>query len=114
MMAGEIERLFVSLQTTHHETAFERTGNECRQFRGIDVRADLASASALLRNQLQTIQPRTEGLTGFRSQLGIAIVGIYGGVQQRPAARHQSCTSVAKAPRESLRAITGTLDLHWP
>jgi len=81
MMAGEIERLFVSLQTTHHEAAFERTGNQCSQFQGIDVRADLASASPLLRNQLQTIKPRTEGLPGFRSQLRIAIVGIYGGVQ---------------------------------
>src|SRR5215469_182634 len=81
MIAGEIERLFVSLQTSHHEAAFERTGNQCSQFQGIDVRDDLASASALLRNQLETIKPRTEGLPGFRSQLRIAIVGIYGGVQ---------------------------------
>src|SRR5437773_3950699 len=111
MMAGEIERLFVSLQTTHHETAFESTGNECRQFRGIDVRADLASASALLRNQLQTIQPRTEGLPGFRSQLRIAIVGIYGGVQQRAASRHQACTSVAKVPHDLFETINGIRDL---
>src|SRR5438552_10657329 len=113
MMAGEIERLFVSLQTTHHETAFERTGNECRQFRGIDVRADLASASALPRNQLQTIQPRTEGLPGFRSQLRIAIVGIYGGVQQRAASRHQPTASVPKVPYDLFQAINRVRDLVY-
>src|SRR5438132_9538017 len=111
MMAREIERLFVSLQTTHHEAAFERTGNECRQFRGIDVRADLASASALLRNQLQTIQPRTEGLPGFRSQLRIAIVGIYGGVQQRAASRHQPTASVPKVPYDLFQPVNRIRDL---
>src|SRR3989442_12706973 len=100
MMAGEIERLFVSLQTTHHEAAFERTGNQCSQFQGIDVRADLASASALLHNQLQTIKPRTEGLPGFRSQLRIAIVGIYGGVEQRGPSRHQPTAAVPKVSHD--------------
>src|SRR5260370_7207314 len=76
MMAGEIERLFVSLQTCQHEAAFERTGNQCGQFQGIDVRADFASASPLVRNQLATIKPRTEGLSGFRSQLPISNVGM--------------------------------------
>ena len=57
MMAGEIERLFVSLQTTHHEAAFERTGNQCGQFQGIDVGTDLASLFPLLGDQLQTIKP---------------------------------------------------------
>src|SRR5260370_29853477 len=94
MMAGEIERLFVPLQTTHHEAAFERTGNQCSQFQGINVRADLASASALLRNQLQTIKPRTEGLPGFPSQLRIAVVGIYGGVPHRAPSPHPPTASV--------------------
>src|SRR5258705_761927 len=96
MMAGEIERLFVSLQTTHHEAAFERTGNQSSQFQGIDVRADFASASPLLRNQLQTIKPRTEGLPGFRSQLRIAIVGIYGGGQQPATSRRHPLASAPK------------------
>src|SRR5438552_16898472 len=100
MMAREIERLFVSLQTTHHEAAFERTGNQCSQFQGIDVRDDLASASALLHNQLQTFKPRTEGLPGFRSQLRIAIVGIYGGVQQRAHSRHQLSATAPTVPTD--------------
>src|ERR1700758_232455 len=62
MMASEIERLFASLQTTHHEPAFERAGNQCSQFLGINDRADLASASPLLRNQLE-IKPRTDVFT---------------------------------------------------
>src|SRR5262252_9164243 len=71
MIAGEIERLFVSLQTSHHEAAFKRTGNQGSQFQGIDVRADLASASALLRNQSQTIKQRSEGLPGLARSWGL-------------------------------------------
>jgi len=110
MMAGEIERLFVSLQTTHHEAAFERTGNQCSQFQGIDVRADLASASALLRNQLQTIKPR---LRACRLSLVTedAIVGIYGGVQQRAPSRHQPTASVPKVPQNLFQAINRIRDL---
>ena len=100
MMAGEIERLFASLQTTHHEAAFERTSNQCSQFQGIDGQTDLASASPFLHNQLQTIKSRAEGLPGFRSQLRIAIVGIYGGVQQRAPSRHQPTASVPKVPHD--------------
>src|SRR5258708_26526871 len=111
MMAGEIERLFVSLQPTPHEAAFERTGNQCSQFQGIDVRADLASASPLLRNQLQTIKPRTEGLPGFRSQLRIAIVGIYGGGQQRAPSRPQTTASIPKSPRDLFQAVNRIRDL---
>src|SRR2546425_2303893 len=111
MMASKIERLFVSLQTTHHEAAFERTGNQRSQFQGIDVRADLASASALLRNQLQTIKPRTEGLPGFRSQLRIAIVGIDGGVQQRAPSRHQPISPVPKVPHDLFQAVNCVRDL---
>src|SRR5438552_15107701 len=111
MMAREIERLFVSLQTTHHEAAFERTGNQCSQFQGIDVRADLASASALLHNQLQTIKPRTEGLPCFRSHLRIAIVGIYGGVQQRAPSRHQPTASVPKVPHDLFQGVNSMWDL---
>src|SRR5262249_1936338 len=111
MVAGEIERLFVSLQTSHHEAAFERTGNQCSQFHGIDVRDDLASASALLRNQLQTIKPRAERLPGFRSQLRIAIVGIYGGVQQGAASRHQPSASVPEVPYDLFQAVNRVRDL---
>src|SRR5258708_34874834 len=100
MLAGEIERLFVSLQTTHHEAAFERTRNQCSQVQGIDVRADLASASALLRNQLQTLKPRTEGLPGFRPQLRIAIVGIYRGVWKRGPPPRQPTSSVSATTQE--------------
>src|SRR5215831_6761478 len=111
MIAGEIERPFVSLQTTHHEAAFERTGNQCSQFQGIDVRPDLASASPLLRNQLETIKPRTEGLPGFRSQPRIAIVGIYGSVQQRAPSRHQPTASVPKVPHDLFQAVNRVRDL---
>src|SRR6516165_11546508 len=114
MIAGEIERLFVSLQTSHHEAAFERTGNQSSHFQGIDVRADLASASALLRNQLHTIKPRTEGPPGFRSQLGIAIVGIYGGVQQRAPSRYQRTASVPKIPHNLFQAVNRIRDLLCP
>src|SRR5215471_12322706 len=111
MIAGEIEWPFVSLQTSHHEAAFERTGNQCSQFQGIDVRADLASASPLLRNQLQTIKPRAEGPPGFRSQLRIAIVGIYGGVQQRAPSRHQPIPSVPEVPHDLFQAVNRIRDL---
>src|SRR5262249_52197044 len=100
MMASEIERLFASLQTSHHEAAFERTGNQCSQFLGINARADLASASPLLRNQLETIEPRTEGPAGFRSQLRIAIVGIDGGVQKWAPSRHKPISTVPKVPHD--------------
>src|SRR5258708_27096900 len=111
MLAGEIERLFVSLQTTHHEAAFERTRNQCSQVQGIDVQADLASASALLRNQLQTIKPRTEGLPGFRPQLRIAIVGIYGGPQHRAPSRHHPTASLPKTPHKFVPACNPIADL---
>ncbi len=111
MIAGEIERVFVSLQTSHHEAAFERAGNQCSQFQGIDFRVDLASASPLLRDQLQSIKPRTEGLPGFRSQLRIAIVGIYGGVQQRAPSRHKPIASVPEVPHDLFQAVNRIRDL---
>src|SRR5262249_50207362 len=111
MMASEIERLFVSLQTAHHEAAFERTGNQCGQFLGINARADLASASPLLGNQLETIKPRTEGLPGLRSQLSIAIVVIDGGVQQRAPSRHQPISPVPKVPYDLFQAVNSVRDL---
>jgi hypothetical protein len=60
---------------------------------------------------LQTIKQGTEGLAGLGSQLGIAIVGIDGRVQQGATSRHQPCTSVAKVPHDLLETINGIRDL---
>jgi len=82
MTAGKIERLFLSLQTTHHMAAFKSAGNQGGQFRRIDIGTHLASSFPLLGNRLQTVKPGTESLASFRSQLRIAIVGINCRVQQ--------------------------------
>src|SRR5271157_402609 len=111
MTAGKIERLFVSLQTTHHEAPFERAGNQGGQFRGIDIGVDLPSALALLGNQLQAIKPRTESSPSFRSQLRITIVGVDGRVQQRAPSRHQRRASVAKVPNDLLQTVNSIWDL---
>jgi hypothetical protein len=61
---------------------------------------------------LETIKPRTEGLPGFRSQQRrIAIVGIYGGVQQRAPSRHQPTASVPKVPHDLFQAVNRVQDL---
>ncbi len=110
-MAGKIERPFLPLQTTHHEAAFERAGNQRGQFRGIDIGTDLASSLPGLSNRLQAIEQRTESSPGFRSQLRIAVVGINGRVQQRASSRHQPGAPVPEVPDELFQAVNGIWDL---
>ena len=105
MTAGEIKRLSIPLQTTHHPAAFESAGNQRGQFRGIDIGTDLASSLPILGNRLHTVKPRTESLASFRSQLWIAVVTIDGRVQQREASWNQPGTPVSKVPHDLLEAV---------
>src|ERR1700722_4305259 len=59
---------------------------------------------------MQTIKQGTESLAGSGSQLGIAIVGIDGRVQQRAASRHQPGAPVAKVPHDLFEPIHGIPD----
>src|SRR4029077_7136337 len=111
MTDGKVPRLFLLLQTAHHYAAFKRTCNQGGQFRRIDIGTHLASSLPFLGNRLQTIKQGTESLTGFGSQLGIAIVGIDGRVQQRAASGHQPCAPVAKVAHDLFETINGIRDL---
>src|ERR1700692_4873183 len=111
MTDGKVTRFFLLLQTTHHYAAFKRTCNQGGQLRRIDIGPHLASSLPLLGNGLQTIKQGTESLAGFGSQLGIAIVGIDGRVQQRAASRHQPGAPVAKVPHDLFETINGIRDL---
>jgi hypothetical protein len=96
--AGRVKRLFLSLQTTHHEATFKRADDQCSQFRAIDIGPQLASSLSFLGDRLQAIKPETESLPGFRPQRRITIVGIDGRVQQRAASWHKPSASVPKVP----------------
>ena len=100
MMAGRVKRLFPSLQTTHHQAAFERAEDQRGQFRAIDIRPQLASSFPFLCDRLQPIKPTPESLPSFRPQRRISIVGIDGRVQQRAASWHKPSASVAKVPHD--------------
>src|ERR1700692_4653111 len=105
MTVGEIKRLFIPLQATHHSAAFESAGNQRGQFRGIDIGTDLASSLPILGNRLHTVKPRTESLASFRSQLWIAVVTIDGRVQQRAATWNQPGAPVSKVPHDLFEAV---------
>src|ERR1700676_4042137 len=76
--ASRVKRLFLPLQTTHHEAAFEGADDQRGQFRGINIRAQLASPLSFLGDRLQETKPGTESLPSFRPQRWITIVGIDG------------------------------------
>src|SRR6202171_1758262 len=62
---GRVERLVLSLQTTHHEAAFERADHQRGQFRGIDLRPYLAASFSFLGDRLQATNPGTQSLPSF-------------------------------------------------
>src|ERR1700675_5174313 len=111
MTDGKVTRFFLLLQTAHDYAAFKRTCNQGGQLRRIDIGPRLASSLPLLGNGLQTIKQGTESLAGFGSQLGIAIVGIDGRVQQRATSRHQPGAPVAKVPHDLVETINSIRDL---
>ena len=98
--AGRVKRLVLSLQTTHHEAAFERANDQRGQFRGIDIKPHLASWFSFLGDRLQATKPGTESLPSFRPQRRITIVGIDGRVQQRAASWHKPSAAVPKVSND--------------
>jgi hypothetical protein len=46
--AGRVKRIVFSLQTTHHEAAFERADDQRGHFGAIDIRPHLASSLSFL------------------------------------------------------------------
>jgi hypothetical protein len=111
MSADKIDRIAASPQAPHHRTSFKHADNQHGQFRRIDVRTNVTSSLTLLGNRMQAIEPPTEGLPSFRSQPGIAIVGIDGRIQQRASSGHQSSTPVPKVPDHLFQAINSIRDL---
>jgi hypothetical protein len=110
MTDGSVKRLLLSLQTTHHEAAFERADDQPGQVCAIDIRPQLASSLSLLGDRLQAIKPGTESLPSFRPQRRITIVGINGRVQQRAASWHKPSAAVPKVPHDLLKAVNRIRD----
>jgi hypothetical protein len=109
--AGRVKRLFVSLQTTHHEAAFEGADDQRGQFRAIDVRPQFASPLSFLSDRLQATKPGTESLPSFRPQRRITIVGIDSRVQERAASWHKPSAAVPKVPHDLFQAVNRIRDL---
>jgi hypothetical protein len=109
--AGRVKWLFLSLQTTQHEAAFEGADDQGGQFRAINIRAQLASPLSFLGNRLQATKPGTESLPSFRPQRRITIVGVNGRVQERAASWHKPSASVPKVSNDLFETIDGIRDL---
>jgi hypothetical protein len=114
MMAREVKRAVVLLQTTDHDASFQRAYNQHGQFGGINVRADFGPSFPLLSNLFETIQPGTKGLPSFRSQPRIAIIGIDSRVQQRASSWYHTGAPGTKIPDDLLQPIHGIGNLVRP
>src|ERR1700730_11314794 len=109
--ARRVKTLFLSLQTTHHEAAFEGAYDQRGQFGAINISAQLASPLSFLGDRLQATKPGTESLPSFRPQRRITIVGIDGRVQQRAASWHKPSAAVPKVSNDLFQAVNRIRDL---
>jgi hypothetical protein len=111
MAAGKSKWIGFPYQPAHHQAAFERSNNECREFPRVNMGTNLPFLLPLPHDHLQPIQPCMEGVAGLVAKLTVAIIGFDRGVQKRASAWNQADPHFPKVPQKLTQTINGIRDI---